>query len=169
MSGRADEAPRAGRTKLSFGVVFGVLFTFWTALAVCIAAIIITADDERDGNAAVLPTATGVAPTATALPEARPREVPLTATPLDGDYDSGEPRQHLFFHLGCTGGVLVIITTDERVYAETVCPDRIEPVYVNPFLGDPVRITVTEGHLEIVTADGARLTFEVERAWIDAR
>jgi hypothetical protein len=155
----------------------GVLFAFWSATAVCVAAIAIASawDAREDAASAAAPTPTIVAPTAvtaaptaapTATPEPRPRLVPLAAEPLRGDFDSGAPEQHLFFHLDCAGGVLLVITTDEQVYAETVCPATIEPVYLQALQGVPVRLTVAEGQLEISTRLGARLTFPIGRAWI---
>jgi hypothetical protein len=53
------------------------------------------------------------------------------------------------------------------VYAETTCPLRIEPVYIEPFQGDPVRITIAEGLLEMASIEGERLTFDIGRAWIE--
>jgi hypothetical protein len=147
----------------------GVLFLFWTALIVCVAVVFtMTAWDDRDGDGdaqAAPPSPTAVvSPTATPLP--RPVDVPLTASPVDGMFDTGEVEQHLFFHIGCSDGLLVIITTDEHVYAETFC-SSIPQEQVVPFLGRPVRITISEGRLDLVTEDGARLQFGVQRAWVD--
>jgi hypothetical protein len=162
------------QARLRFGLVFGVLFLFWAATAVCVAAIVtVAAWDGRDDSAtASAPTATVAAtatPAPTSTPESRPRIVPLTAKPLAGDYDSGEPQQHLFFHLGCVEDVLAVITTDEHVFAEMVCPAFIDPLFVRPFLGDAVRITVAEGRIDIVTIAGERLTFPIGRVWIERR
>jgi hypothetical protein len=160
--------PRNGRPpKLSFGVIFGVLFVFWAATCVCVAAIVtVSAWDARSGESAAGPTP---APTATATPSPRPPSVPSSAEQLDGAYDSGMPEQHLFFNLACAGGVLVVITTDEHVYGETDCPPAIERFYLEPFLGDAVRLTVAGGVLEIVTTSGERLTFNVGRVWVERR
>jgi hypothetical protein len=149
----------------------GVLFVFWAALIVCVAVVFaMTAWDDRDGGddaQAAPPSATAVVqPTATSTPEPRPVDVPLTALPIDGTFDTGEPEQHLFFHIGCSEGVLVIVTTDEHVYAETFC-SAIPQQQVVPFLGRPVRITISEGRLDLVADNGARLQFGVQRAWVD--
>jgi len=152
-------------------VVFGVLFAFWTATAVCVAVIVISsAWDARDdgATAAVAPTSTE-APTATPTPEPRPPAVPPSARQVDGGYDSGELPRHLFFNLSCVGDLLIIATTDEQVYAETVCPAFVDPIFIRPFQGDPVRVTIAEGQLDIVTLAGERLTFSVARAWIERR
>ena len=172
MSESSGGASQEKQARLRFGIVFGVLFVFWAAMAVCVAAIVIVAAwDGRDGGAtAAAPAATvAVSPTPapTATPQTRPPGVPLTAEPLEGDYDSGEPQQHLFFHLGCVEGVLMVVTTDERVFGEMECPAFIDPLFVRPFLGDPVRITVAEGRIEIVTIAGERLTFPIGRVWIE--
>jgi len=151
----------------------GVLFAFWAAIAVSVAAIAIASawDAREDEVSAAAPTATIAAPTVapTPTPAARPNSVPLTAAQIEGEFDSGDPAQHLFFHLGCNVDVLIVITTDERVYAETACPPTIEPVYVRAFQGVPVRLTIAEGQLEIATTTGERLTFDVGRAWIETR
>jgi hypothetical protein len=149
--------------------VVGVLLLFWASLLVCLAVVfVMTAWDDRDGRddaQAAPPSATVVVqPTATPLP--RPVDVPLTALPVEGTFDTGEPEQHLFFHVGCSDGVLVIITTDEHVYAETFC-SSIPQEQVVPFLGQPVRITISEGRLDLVADSGARLQFGVQRAWVD--
>ena len=151
----------------------GVLFVFWAATAVCIAAIVIaSAWDAREGEvSAAVSTRTANVPTAdpTATTEPRPSAVPASAQPLDGAFDTGQPPQHLFFHLDCADGVLVVITTDERLYAETSCPPVIDPIFVRAFQGVPVRLTIVEGELEIATTRDQRLTFPVGRAWIETR
>jgi hypothetical protein len=148
--------------------VLCILFAFWTAVAVCVAVVFaMTAWDDRgdDGTRTVAPSATAVtSPTQT--PEPRPDEVPLTAAAIDGVFDTGKAERHLFFHIGCVDGVLAIITTDEHVYAETFC-NSIPQDLVVPFLGRPVRITISEGRLDLVSVDGARLQFGVQRAWVD--
>jgi hypothetical protein len=157
---------------LPFGLVFAVLFAFWTAMAVCFAAVVIvTAWDARDDDAAsaAAPTSTSAPTQATPTPDARPAMVPATAQPLTGEYDSGELPRHLFFHLECAGDVLAVITTDEHVYAETECPPTVDPVFVRPFQGDPVRITIADAQMDIVSLDGERLTFDIGRAWIEPR
>ena len=93
----------------------------------------------------------------------------MSAAPVTGEFDTGEPQQHIFFNLACADGVLTVITTDEHVFAETGCPTAIDPIFVRPFLADPVRITVTSGQLEILSIEGERLTFPIGRAWIDRR
>ena len=160
---------KSSSSKLPFGLVFGVLFVFWLAVAVCVGAIVIASawDAREDDAMAAVPIVTPTTPVATATPDARPPAVPLTASPVEGEFDSGEPAQHLFFDLHCSADVLVIITTDEHVYAETACPPRIEPVYIAPFQGDPVRVTIAEGLLEMATVAGERLTFDIGRAWIE--
>jgi hypothetical protein len=168
MTAAPQQEPQPARSRLPFVAVFGVLFAFWVAIAVCVAAIVIdSAWDARDGAASVAaPTAT-LAPAPTATPEARPPGVPSTAAEVEGDFDSGEPEQHLFFNLLCEDDVLRIVTTDERVFAETGCPPVIDPIFVEPFRGDRVRITVTDAMLDIVTIAGERLTFPVARVWVE--
>jgi hypothetical protein len=171
------DGPDAKVAKRWFGVVFGVLFAFWAAMAVCVAAIVIVAVGDGRGSKATAAASTAPAvtpaPTATPVssptPEPRPSAVPSSAQPLDSAYDSGEPQQHLLFHIGCADGILTVATTDEQVYAETDCPAEIQRVFVEPFLGDPVRITVAEGGIDIVTIDGERLTFPIGRVWIEQR
>jgi hypothetical protein len=153
--------------------VFGLLFVFWTALAV-VAALVLGARawDERDDDAAAaVPTSTAavtLSPTPTAAPEPRPAEVPLTAAPVTLPFDTGEPEQHLFFHIECDRGLLVIITTDEHVFAESFC-GPIAPANVEPFLGMPVRITIEGLLLELTSAQGARMRFGVARSWVEDR
>jgi hypothetical protein len=151
-----------------FAVAFAVLFAFWTAVAVCVIAVVtgVAWDARDDGTAAPRATATEAAPSPTATPDERPAGVPASAAELDGDFDSGVPEQHILFSIECAGDVLSVITTDERVFAETPCPPRIERAYIEPFLGDRVRITIVRGELNIVTTVGERLTFPVGRAWI---
>jgi hypothetical protein len=167
----ADSAqPRVLSRRVYFTVV-GVLLAFWAATIVCVVVVFgIAAWDDRDGDdahGATPPTATAVV-TPTATPEPRPPDVPLSAAPIDGTFDTGELEQHLFFHIGCEDGVLVIVTTDEHVYAETFCGPIQQPLIV-PFLGRAVRITIDEGRLDLVSVDGERMQFGVQRAWVEKR
>ena len=172
MSTQDHDEKKAHSSRLPAAVAFGVLFVFWVAIAVCVAAIAIDSawDARDDGAAAAAPTATVAAePTPVATPEPRPPGVPMTAAPVDGEFDTGEPQVHLFFNLACADGLLTVVTTDELVFAETACPTAIEPVFLEPFLTDPVRIAVANGQLDIVSVEGERLTFPIGRAWIERR
>ena len=93
----------------------------------------------------------------------------MSASPLEGDFDSGVPQRHLFFHLTCTDDILTVITTEEQIFAETVCPPMILEVFIAPFRGDQVRITVEDGLLDVVTVNNERLTFEIGRVWLKRR
>jgi hypothetical protein len=169
-------APESGPKPLSRRVYFtvlGVLVLFWSSLIVCVAVVFAMAaweNGDGDDAQAAAPSATAVAgATATATPAVpRPTDVPLSASPVDGAFDTGPAAEHLFFHIGCDDGVLVIVTTDEHVYAETFC-DSIPPELRVEFLGRPVRITISEGRLDLVSVDGARLQFGVQRAWVELR
>lgn len=157
--------------RLPYALVMGVLFMFWAAVVVCVAVVFsISAwrDRPADDAAAVAPTATPVpAPSPTLAP--RPADVPLSAQLIEGAFDTGEPEQHLFFHVGCIDGVLAVVTTDERLYAESPCATPIPPARIEPFLGVPVRITVGEGRLDLSSPSGGRLQFAIGRAWVEER
>lgn len=163
--------PRLLSRRLYFAVM-GVLALFWATLIVCVAVVVGMAawDDRDDDGAQAAPQASATAVvTPSATPEPRPVDVPLTAAKIEGSFDTGELEQHLFFHIGCDEGVLVIITTDEHVYAETFCGGPIPQPLVEPFLGRAVRITINEGRLDMTSVDGERLQFGVQRAWVEER
>ncbi len=157
--------------RLPYALVMGVLFTFWAAVVVCVAVVFsISAwrDRQADDAAAIAPTATAVAaPTAT--PALRPSTVPLSARLIEGTFDTGEPEQHLFFHIGCAGGVLAVVTTSERLYAESPCDAPIPQAQIEPFLGVPVRITIGDGRLDLSSAAGDVLRFPIGRVWVEER
>jgi hypothetical protein len=155
-----------------YTLVAAILLTFWTAIAVCVGAVVvISAWDHRDRGEAVAvePTASPtIEPTATATPPVRPVGVPLSARPVEGAFDTGEPQQHLFFHIGCEQGVLSVVTTDERVYAQTFCPPPVPRELRERFLGKPVRITIADRRIEISSpAVAERLQFPIDRAWVE--
>lgn len=163
---RPGESPRP-----SYALVMGVLFTFWAAVVICVAVVFsLSAWRDRPGAAAIAPAATPTAvPAPTQTPAPRPADVPLSARLIEGSFDTGDPEQHLFFHIGCVDGVLAVVTTDEHVYAESPCVTQIPQAQIEPFLGVPVRITVGEGRLELSSPSGDRMQFVIGRAWVDER
>jgi hypothetical protein len=157
--------------RLPYALVAGVLFTFWAAVAICVAMVFsISAwrDRQADDAAAIAPTATAVsAPAATPVP--RPPAVPLSARLIEGTFESGEPEPHLFFHIGCADGVLAVITTEEQLYAESPCQTPIPRARIEPFLGMPVRVTVGDRRLDLSSAAGDALQFLIGRVWVVER
>jgi hypothetical protein len=154
-----------------------VLGLFWAGVVIFVAVYFgVTA---RDGDGvrefvAVQPTAAvtsipSVMATPAAAPTVRPKPpgAPESAT-LVTDLDTGGPREHLLFHIGCQNGILAVVTTDEILLAEWPCDGIvISREQVAPFLGQPVRITVEDGkRLTVEGPEGRRFQFNVDSAWI---
>ncbi len=159
------------QTPRLYALMMGVLFAFWAVVVVCVVVVFsISAwrDRPADDAAAIAPTATP-APAVSPTPAPRPADVPLSAQLIEGAFDTGEPEQHLFFHIGCIDGVLAVVTTDERLYAESPCATPIPQAQIEPFLGVPVRITIGEGRLDLSSLSGGRLQFSIARAWVVER
>ena len=156
-----------GAPRLPYMLVMGVLFASWAAVLVCAGVVYsISAWRDRSTSAAavIAPTATALAPTATPAP--RPGAVPPSARLIEGTFDTGDPEQHLFFHIGCAGGVLAVVTTSEQLYAESSCVAAIPRSRIDLLLGMPVRITISDGRLDLSPAAGNILTFSIGRVWL---
>ena len=163
----ARDPHRRGTPRLPYLLVMGVLFTSWAAVLVCAAVVYsISAWRNRSADAATVVAPTATAPAATATPAPRPDAVPRSARLIEGTFDTGDPKQHLFFHIGCVAGVLAVVTTSEQLYAESSCEATISPAQIEPLLGMPVRITISDGRLDLSLAAGNTLTFTIGRVWL---
>lgn len=148
-------------------LVMGVLFASWASVLVCAGIVYsISAWRNRSTDAAAVVAPTATAPAATATPARRPDAVPRSARLIEGTFDTGEPKQHLFFHIGCVDGVLAVVTTSEQLYAESSCEATISPAQIEPLLGMPVRIRIGDGRLDLSPAAGNTLTFSIGRVWV---
>lgn len=108
-----------------------------------------------------------------------PAGVPNDATFVAKDLSLGVPGgaaetaadQRLFFHIGCTDGILVIVTTRETVYAELPCDRAVPRSIAERFLGKSVRIRVVtkSSKLFVESTTAGSIEFTIGRAWIQAR
>jgi hypothetical protein len=163
------EAEAARGWRFAYFSATGALLLIWGALAVFAAAYVAVTlgDDSAESSTVELVATATTVPTPEPTLRPRPPGAPLGATRVV-DLDTGEPKQHLFFHIGCTEGVLEVVTTDEIVLAEWPCEGVVfDPQEVQPFLGKPVRIVVEDSDYLAVESPGiGKFEFNIDSAWL---
>lgn len=160
--------------KLPFTAVLCALFACWTAIVILVIVTLAWALRPGARAGASLATPIVAVPSATPVASPRPAGVPASAREIReaitiGDAPSPDGAaadgSHTFFALRCSGGIAVVSTTREAIYAETDCatvpPDA-------PLLSKAVQLRLEPGpSMMTIRSENVSYSLQAARVWLE--